>query len=67
MKAYELMNALSEVNAGAAVRVSFSMTKDMFLECESRAIRKAPIRNGVGANLKNQFKCNTGGENVNRN
>lgn len=29
--------------------------------------RKAPIRNGVGANLKNQFKCNTGGENVNRN
>lgn len=42
MKAYELMNALSEVNAGAAVRVSFSMTKDMFLESGE------PIENGEG-------------------
>lgn len=42
MKAYELMNALSEVNAGAEVRVSFSMTKDMFLESGK------PIEKGEG-------------------
>lgn len=34
MKVYELMNALSEANAGADVRISFNMTEKEFIEAE---------------------------------
>lgn len=34
MKVYELMNALSEANAGADVRISFSMTSEEFIKGE---------------------------------
>lgn len=34
MKVYELMNMLSEANAGADVKVSFSITAKEFLDAE---------------------------------